>query len=123
MAEIGSRSKMLSQSESLDRTIRILRHIDSSIRSGQMIYAYRDINNLLSWLCRGSINIGDQDVTEKILKNLRRTASVIRPIVEASGLVSGAMNSVMALKASVDATNKEEDHEPKPDIGSEGTAK
>jgi hypothetical protein len=99
---------MRSQSDNIEQILRILRHINSSIRSGQFTYAYRDINNLLSWLGRGEINPGSQEVVEKVTKNLRRTASIIRPMVDALSLIDGAMHTTMLLKNSVDTKNKGE---------------
>jgi len=66
---------------SLDKIIRDLLAIDSSIRNGQFLYAHREANKLLSEINRNEYEIDPQN-SDLLQLSIKRTILFLRPLVK-----------------------------------------
>lgn len=64
-----------------DGIVRALMRVDSSIRNGQFLYAYREANKLLAEATRGEYSI-EKEEQEAIVSSIKRTILFLRPIIE-----------------------------------------
>lgn len=65
----------------LGKIERSLLIIDSAIRNGQFLYAFRETNKLLSDLGKKTLTAGDN--TQDLMSSLKRTSLFLRPMVDA----------------------------------------
>jgi hypothetical protein len=65
---------------SSNRTLNSLLKIDSSIRNGQLVYAYRQVNKLLSDLYSGNHDV-DPSVIEALAASVKRTVLLLKPFI------------------------------------------
>jgi hypothetical protein len=65
-----------------DHIIRSLMKIDSSIRSGQFLYAHRESNKLLAELMRKEYDI-EENMIGEITSSIKRTILFLHPVIAA----------------------------------------
>jgi len=68
------------QKISSNRALSSLLKIDSSIRNGQLVYAYRQVNKLLSDLYSGNHDV-DPSIIEALAVSVKRTALLLKPFI------------------------------------------
>lgn len=56
--------------------------IDSSVRNGQLVYAYRQTCKLYSDLKKGDHDVGQGDI-EALLSSVKRTILMLKPVIAA----------------------------------------
>jgi len=88
---------------SMDWLVKTLKRIESSMRGGHFIYAYREMLNLITCIERGEVGLDDVESLQKIAKRLRRAANSIRPVVEAEGNANAALHIACEMKVKYDS--------------------
>jgi len=61
-------------------TLHALLKIDSSIRNGQLVYAYRQASKLLADLRSGNCDV-DITVRQQLLSSVKRTVLFLKPLI------------------------------------------
>jgi len=67
--------------------------VDSSIRNGQFLYAYREAHKLVAELARGEYDIGEKNITEMVA-SIKRTILFLHPMVKAYSQNQSSLNIV-----------------------------